>query len=90
MFMWFFIFALMVFRDQLLFLPLARRRFRILTGITFLSAVLSLSVSYVMMRRVGVEGALIGVLTGEISSVLGLVLLSTLEMRRSTQDLQPA
>jgi hypothetical protein len=43
-----------------------------------------------MMRRVGVEGALIGVLTGEIISVLGLVLLSTLEMRRSTQDLQPA
>jgi O-antigen/teichoic acid export membrane protein len=90
MFMWFFIFALMVFRDQLLFLPLARRRFKTLTGVTFLSAVLSLSVSYVMMRRVGVEGALIGVLTGEIISVLGLVLLSTLEIRRSTQDLQPA
>jgi O-antigen/teichoic acid export membrane protein len=90
MFMWFFIFSLMVFRDQLLFLPLARGRFKTLTGITFLSAVLSLSVSYVMMKRVGVEGALIGVLTGEIISVLGLVLLSTFEMRRSTHDLKPA
>jgi O-antigen/teichoic acid export membrane protein len=89
-FMWFFIFALMIFRDQLLFLPLARRRFRILTGITLLSAVLSLTVSYAMMRRVGVEGALIGVLTGEIISVLGLIALSTFEMRWSRRDLQPA
>jgi O-antigen/teichoic acid export membrane protein len=81
--LWFVIFILMVFRDQLIFLPLARGRFRILTWMTLASAVLSLTVSYLAMVRIGVAGALIGVMVGEVTSVIGITVLSLLEVRGS-------
>jgi len=84
---WFVIFILMIFRDQLLFLPLARGRYRILTGLTFLSAVVSLLVSYLAIVRLGVVGSLDGLLTGELISVSGLVVLSVLEMRKDARTL---
>jgi len=82
---WFVIFILMIFRDQLLFLPLTRGRYRILTGLTLLSAVVSLVVSYVAILRLGVVGSLDGLLTGELISVTGLVVLSVLEMRKDAR-----
>ena len=82
---WFVIFILMIFRDQLLFLPLARGRYRILTGLTLLSAVVSLVVSYLAIVREGVVGSLDGLLTGELISVTGLVVLSVLEMRKDAR-----
>jgi O-antigen/teichoic acid export membrane protein len=80
--LWSVIFLLMIFRDQLLFLPLARARYRALTVLTMACAVLSLSVSYFSMLRMGTLGALVGVLTGETINVLGLVVMSFIEMRR--------
>ncbi len=81
--LWFGIGILMLFRDQLLYLPLARSRFRILTVLTAACAAVSLIVSFIVMRRIGVSGALIGVMTGEILSVLGLLALSEIEARRA-------
>jgi O-antigen/teichoic acid export membrane protein len=80
--LWSVIFLLMIFRDQLLFLPLTRTRYRPLTALTFCSAVLSLAVSYASMVRIGVAGALVGVLSGEILSVVGLVVFGLIEIQR--------
>ena len=80
--LWSVIFVLMIFRDQLLYLPLVRTRYRPLTALTFCSAVLSLTVSYVCMVRIGVAGALVGVLSGEILSVAGLVVFGFVEIHR--------
>ena len=80
--MWSCIFVLMLFRDQLIHLLLARGQYRALTGLTLASAALSLTVSYAYLIRIGVVGALVGVMAGEILSVVGLVVMSFLEIRR--------
>jgi O-antigen/teichoic acid export membrane protein len=80
--LWSAIFLLMIFRDQLLYLPLVRTRYRSLTALTFCSAVLSLTVSYACMVRMGVAGALVGVLAGEILSVAGLAVYGFIEVHR--------
>jgi O-antigen/teichoic acid export membrane protein len=80
--LWSVIFLLMIFRDQLLFLPLARARYRSLTVMTFCCAVTSLVVSYFSILHIGVAGALVGVLTGEFISVAGLIGMSLIEINR--------
>jgi O-antigen/teichoic acid export membrane protein len=80
--LWSLIFILMVFRDQLLFLPLARARYRPLTFLSLGCAITSLTVSYLAMRHVGAMGALIGVLTGEAINVAGLISMSIIEINR--------
>jgi O-antigen/teichoic acid export membrane protein len=80
--LWSVIFVLMIFRDQLLYLPLVRTRYRPLTALTLASAVLSLAVSYMCMVRIGVAGALVGVMSGEILSVAGLVVFGFIEVHR--------
>jgi O-antigen/teichoic acid export membrane protein len=80
--LWSVVFILMIFRDQLLYLLLARTRYRPLTALTFCSAVLSLAVSYACLTRIGVAGALVGVMAGEILSVIGLVVMGFIEMHR--------
>jgi O-antigen/teichoic acid export membrane protein len=79
---WSLVFILMVFRDQLLYLPLARTRYRSLTMMTFSIAVLSLLISYECMLRIGVVGALVGILSGEILSVVGLIVMGLIEVYR--------
>lgn len=86
--LWFIVFALMAIRDQLLFLPLASGRYRVLTSLTLFSALLSLTVSYLAMVEMGVAGALIGVMVGEIVSVAGLIVLSLMEVRRRRQEIR--
>jgi O-antigen/teichoic acid export membrane protein len=88
--LWSVIFILMIFRDQMLFLLLARARYRPLTSLTFCSAVLSLGVSYACIVRMGVVGALVGVMSGEILSVAGLVVMGLIEVQRdaAVPDLQ--
>jgi len=61
---------------------LVRTRYRPLTALTLASAVLSLAVSYLCMVRIGVAGALVGVLSGEILSVAGLAVFGFIEVRR--------
>lgn len=80
--LWAIIFILMVFRDQLLFLPLGRARYKSLAFLTLGCAIASLTVSYFAMLHIGVIGALIGVLTGETINVTGLICMSLLEIRR--------
>jgi O-antigen/teichoic acid export membrane protein len=86
--LWSVIFILMIFRDQLLYLPLVRTRYRALTALTFCSAVLSLAVSYVCLVRIGVAGALVGVLSGEILSVAGLAVFGFIELHRDRAALR--
>jgi O-antigen/teichoic acid export membrane protein len=89
--LWSAVSLVMVLRDQLRYLPLARARFRNLTGLAALSAALSLAVTYLGMVHFGVPGALFGVLTGELVSVAGTIALSLREIARpSDQPIQPA
>ena len=78
--LWSAVSLVMVLRDQLRYLPLARARFRDLTGLAALSAAMSLAVTYWGMVQYGVPGALFGVLTGELVSVSGTILLSLREI----------
>lgn len=74
--------VVMVGRDQYVNFLLARLRYRALTGLTVMAAIVSLAVSYLMVLRIGVPGAPLGVLTGEITNLAGLIVLSRLEVRR--------
>lgn len=74
--LWGAIFLVMVVRNQLFYLLAAQGRFRALTSLTLVSAVISLAASYWGMLRFGVAGALAGLLIGELISVIGTVILS--------------
>ncbi len=80
--LWFAAGLAMLLRDQLLHLLNVRHRFRSLTSLTLLSAVVALSISFLTMPHIGVIGALLGVLTGEVLNVAGLLALTVLEVRR--------
>jgi O-antigen/teichoic acid export membrane protein len=80
--LWSGVFLTMVVRDQLLNLLAARERFRLLLLLTLSSAVVSLSLAYWLMLRVGVAGAAIGVLVGELCNVTGIVVFSLREQER--------
>lgn len=75
-------FLLMTVRDQLIYVLVARSRFRQLTGTTLASALLSLAASYFAMRALGQIGAPLGVLVGELVSVAGVLALSLREVER--------
>jgi O-antigen/teichoic acid export membrane protein len=72
-----------VFRDQLMYFLVARGQFRSMSTLTFLSAIVSLSTSFVAMNYVGVIGALLGLLAGEALNVIGIIVLSLREARRA-------
>lgn len=79
--MWGAVSVLAVMRDQLVFLPVARQRFRPLTALSASAAITSLLICYFGMVNYGVEGALAGVLTGEAINLTGLLVLSRREVR---------
>jgi O-antigen/teichoic acid export membrane protein len=70
-----------VFRDQLLYLLVARSRFKRTSSLTFACAILSLSSSYILMHRIGVAGAAIGLLLGELCNTVGILVLALIEAR---------
>jgi O-antigen/teichoic acid export membrane protein len=74
--LWGLAFLPMVIRDQLLYLLVARQRFRQLTSLAFVGAVISLLAGYVGMVQFGVLGAPLGVLVGELINLTGIVVLS--------------
>lgn len=80
--LWFAVAILMLLRDQIIHLMLARARFHALTWLTLMCALLALATSYFGMKLIGVAGALIGVLIGEAINVAGLLMLSSIEARR--------
>lgn len=80
--LWSLAFLVMVVRDQLIYLLVVRGRFHFLTSLAFVTAVLSLTISYWGMLRFGTAGALLGVLAGEIINLAGIVWLSLRETER--------
>ncbi len=74
--LWGLAFLPMVVRDQLLFLLVARQRFRQLTALVLFAAVVSLATGYVGMQQLGVLGAPLGVFTGELIGLAGVIVLS--------------
>jgi len=81
--LWALVFLLMTARDQLIYLLVARQRFRDLTLIGIVGAVVSLTASYLGMLRWGVIGAPLGVLVGESINLAGIVALS---LRHASAD----
>ncbi|HVO45971.1 MAG TPA: hypothetical protein VMT29_06505 [Steroidobacteraceae bacterium] len=73
---WFSVFLVMIFRDQLLYVLGATGRFRSLTSITLASALISLGTGYVAILHLGVLGAPLGVLIGELVNLAGIIVLS--------------
>jgi len=84
--LWSAIFLVMIFRDQLVSLLVAREQLRRLAALTLFSAVSSLATCWWGMRHFGTPGALMGVLTGEVVNVTGLLVLSLREARRERDD----
>jgi O-antigen/teichoic acid export membrane protein len=82
--LWICVFLMIMFRDQMIWLLIARERFRPLAGLTGASAVVALTVSYLAMLRLGVSGALVGILVGESVQVAGIVIMSLRESARPT------
>jgi O-antigen/teichoic acid export membrane protein len=78
--LWSAVFLLMAVRDQMLYLPAACGRYRIMAWLTLATAVISLITCYVCIQNFGVVGALVGVLVGEAFNILGFVFLSLREI----------
>jgi len=83
--LWGAIFLVIVVRNQLICLPAAQGRFRILTSFTLASAVISLGSSYWGILRLGVGGALVGVLIGELINLIGMAILSLRYLQRPSR-----
>jgi O-antigen/teichoic acid export membrane protein len=81
--LWYAVGLLMLLRDQLVYLLLSKLRYRILTVLTLLSALIALGTSYFGMLRVGPPGALLGIVAGELVNVTGLIALSLREARKT-------
>jgi len=88
--LWSGVFLLMAMRDQMMFLPAARGRFRIMAWLTLATAIFSLTTCYVCMRLFGVAGALMGVLAGEAVNILGFIALSMREVASARSEPLPA
>jgi O-antigen/teichoic acid export membrane protein len=79
--LWGAIFMVIVVRNQLVCLLAAQGRFRVLTPLTLVSAVISLGFSYWGMLRFGAGGALVGMLIGESINTIGIVILSLRQLQ---------
>lgn len=79
--LWAGIFGLMVVRDQLLFLPVLRERFRTLAALSLACAGVAVILSYPAMHRFGASGALVGMLLGEVLNIAGIAVLALREVR---------
>lgn len=74
--LWAAVFLVMTARDQLIYLLVARQRFKQLTIIGTFSAIISLTACYLGMISFGVVGAPLGVLIGELINLCGVTALS--------------
>lgn len=88
--LWSAIFLLMVIRDQIIYLLVARERFRQLTSLAAFTALTSLATSYGGMLHFGLPGALLGMLLGEIVNVAGILTLTLRECLRGPPEPLPA
>ena len=74
--LWGAVFLVIVIRDQLVYLLAAQGRFRDLSYLTLVCALIALAASYAGMLLFGVPGALAGMLIGEVINLTGIVILS--------------
>ena len=79
--LWCLISLVMLIRDQLLHYLVARARFRLTSSVTLVSAIISISCSLIAMHIIGMAGALVGLLVGELCNVLGILVFSILDAR---------
>lgn len=79
--LWGLLFLVMVVRDQLRHLVSAQGRFRALSVVTLASACIALAASFEFMRLLGVTGALLGMLAGELINLAGIVVLAIRQPR---------
>lgn len=73
--LWAVTFVLMAGNQQLLWLLIARARFRALTALAAVSAAVALSCSYVSMLHIDGAGAPLGILVGELINTVGIAFL---------------
>jgi O-antigen/teichoic acid export membrane protein len=78
--LWSAAFVLMVVHQQLLYLLIARERFRLLTPLALISAVVALVCSLWGMQRYGGAGAVLGIVLGELTNTIGVVILCLREI----------
>ncbi len=88
--LWFAVALVTVLRDQLQYLLTVRGRFRLMSTITLVCAVSSMAVSYFGILRLGIFGALAGILVGETLNALGLIALSIREAGRAENPHGPS
>lgn len=80
--LWSVLFVLICIRDEAILLLMARSQFRPLAALTFVCAIMALGGTYLLVRRIGAPGALVGMLIGESINAVGIGLLSVREIRR--------
>jgi O-antigen/teichoic acid export membrane protein len=80
--LWSALFVLICIRDEAILLLVARSQFRPLAALTLLCAIMALTATYLLVRRIGAPGALVGMLIGETVNAAGIFLLSAREIRR--------
>ena len=74
--------TLVVCRDPMIHLLMARSRFRTLTALTAVSATVAVAGIFIGMRQFGVPGSVIGIIAGECVQVAGIMALAFRESRR--------
>ena len=79
--LWSAVFLVTLCRDQLATLPASRARFRDMTLMTGVSAVVWLLTSYFAMLRYGPSGAVMGILAGEFINICGIIVMIIKETR---------
>jgi O-antigen/teichoic acid export membrane protein len=79
--LWSVICITMIMRDQLAYTLIAHARFRQLSALAAVSAVVAISISVIAMKQYGQPGALIGILAGESLSVAGIVIMAVRDAR---------
>jgi len=79
--LWSAVFLVTLCRDQLATLPASRARFRDMTLMTGVSAVVWLLTSYLAMLRYGPSGAVMGILAGEFINICGIIFMVFKETR---------
>ncbi|MDP9140318.1 MAG: capsular biosynthesis protein [Pseudomonadota bacterium] len=75
-------FVLMAINQQILWLLIVCARFRHLTALTLLSAIIATVCSYWSMLHIGGAGAPLGILIGESVNTIGIVILCMRELTR--------
>jgi len=73
-------FVLMVVHQQLLYLLVVRERFRTLTSLALVTASVALGCGYLAMQHMGGAGAVVGILVGEATNTIGMLLLCVREV----------